>query len=523
MIPITDESRFVSEAVVAFERAIGVTGVPHGLEQVGNKVFLKFAVGRECPLYDNALFESQIALSEDNPFKGALALAAVKTRTFPGSIEANALLTLLTRSTREVSQGGSSRGYSVPYVPFQKREDHQLAQPATHIVRGRRGVGKSTLIRRATDLLADGSSVVCVLDMQGYSTESGDELTLDVMYDACAGFVREAEILSERVGLKVDVTALKQIVQNIELGALNVKRAPIIIKRALSTLTAATKGNVFLFLDDFHLIDRVSQPHLLHALNGALKGANGWLKVAGLTSLLNVYSPEHREGLQHPGDAQFISLDLTLENPEAAETHLRAILEGFLNAVGYRLTRDVIPDAAFRRLAWANAGVPRDFLQMFARSLEHATRNRHAAVTLSDVNVAIGEFGQQKMDDLQKDARNEAGLLQKVLAKLEDICLVQNRINAFLFRSDDPKEQMLMQILSDLRMVHLINQSITPRKSGERFQAYILDYSMFTGVRRRPNIQEMIPKQLQFRASELRALPKVGPDVLMSAMTETAA
>jgi hypothetical protein len=56
--------------------------------------------------------------------------------------------------------------------------------------------------------------------------------------------------------------------------------------------------------------------------------------VAGLSSLLNYYSPETREGLQVPGDAQFISLDLTLENPEAAETHLRAILTSFLNAVG---------------------------------------------------------------------------------------------------------------------------------------------------------------------------------------------
>jgi histone H3/H4 len=53
-------------------------------------------------------------------------------------------------------------------------------------------------------------------------------------------------------------------------------------------------------------------------------------------------------------------------------------------------------------LAWATAGVPRDFLQMFARAVEHARRNKRAVVTLSDVNVAIGEFGQGKMDELSK-------------------------------------------------------------------------------------------------------------------------
>jgi len=46
---------------------------------------------------------------------------------------------------------------------------------------------------------------------------------------------------------------------------------------------------------------------------------------------------------------------------------------------------------------------------MFARSLEHAQRNRRSSVTLSEVNMAIGEFGQQKMDELEEDARNIAG------------------------------------------------------------------------------------------------------------------
>jgi hypothetical protein len=230
-----------------------------------------------------------------------------------------------------------------------------------------------------------------------------------------------------------------------------------------------------------------------------------------LASLLNAYSPSTRKGLQIPGDAQFISLDLTLENPEAAEAHLRAILEGFLNAIGYSLNRTVIPEAAFRRLVWANAGVPRDFLQMFARALEHAQRNRHAAITLSDVNIAIGEFGQQKMDDLQQDARNEAGVLRRMLSQLENLCLdrEQDRVNAFLVRSEDSRERKLVQILSDLRMVHLIHQSITPNKAGERYEAFILDYSLFTGFRRRPNVREMVPKEAQFKASELRALPRV--------------
>jgi hypothetical protein len=292
-------------------------------------------------------------------------------------------------------------------------------------------------------------------------------------------------------------------------GATKIQRAPVAIRRSLGTLTEATRHHAFVFLDDFHLIEHKSQPELLHILHAALKGANGWLKVAGLNSLLNTYSPTTHRGLQVPGDAQLIPLDLTLENPEAAERHLRAILESFLKAVGYPLTGTVIPDTAFQRLVWATAGVPRDFLQMFARAMEHAQRNRHATVTLSDVNMAIGEFGQQKMDDLLRDARNEADALRNALERLETLCLDgENKVNAFLVRSGDSEGSAFIHALSDLRMVHLIHRSITPDRAGERYEAYIIDYSIFTGFRRRPGVREMVPEEGQFKAAQLRALPK---------------
>ncbi|MHB0925332.1 MAG: hypothetical protein ACYC1F_02360 [Gallionellaceae bacterium] len=508
MTTITDDQA-EKEATQAFERQIGITSIPTKRVQVGNREFLKFTVGKEAPLYTYALHECQKNLSEDNPFRGAMGLTLSKTDTFPSSIEASALITLLTRSTREVSEDSTPRGYIVPYVPFQKREDHHFAQPASHIVRGRRGVGKSTLIRRAIELLSGTKALVAVLDMQSYSLLTGDDLIREVMYDVCTSLSQSGKKIEQRYNIKLCVDELDVVAEDIISGRVSLAKAPVAIKRVLSKITKATNDNAFLFLDDLHLIDLDSQPLLLHYLHAALKGASGWIKVAGLSSLLNVYSPSTRQGLQVPGDAQFISLDLTLENPEAAEAHLRTILSGFLDAVGYKLSGAVLPESAFRRLAWATAGVPRDFLQMFARSLEHASRNRHTAVTLSDVNVAIGEFGQQKLNEVQRDARNNEGELRAMLTKLETLCLEKNSVNAFLIRSEDSAERRLVQILSDLRMVHLINQSITPEKAGERYEAFILDYSLFTGFRRRPSITEMVPDELQFKASELRALPKI--------------
>ena len=368
-----DEENAAVEAREAFEREIGVTGIDVVKAQAGNKIFLKFVVGREAPLYLHALRTAQQALHPDNPFAGTLSLELRKAETFPRSKEANALLTLLTRSTREVSQDSAGQGFAVPYIPFQNREDHQLAQPASHIVQGRRGVGKSTLIRRAISLLSTTPALVAVLEMQAYSTLTNDDLTREVLHDLCSSLEYAARSLAERTGANLDLSPLSQLARQILADQISVSRIAPALKRAITVLTRKTANHAFIFLDDFHLIDSDSQPGLLHILHGGLKGANGWLKVAGLTSLLNYYSPRTRQGLQVPGDAQPISLDLTLENPEAAEAHLKAILNSFLEAVGYSFSSTVIPDAAFKRLVWANAGVPRDFLQMFVRSRTRPT------------------------------------------------------------------------------------------------------------------------------------------------------
>ena len=508
-----DETQAIQEATREFEAQTGTTGVKTVVENIGPDTFLKFVVGREAPIYLHALRETQKALSSDNPYRGTLGLEVTEVKRFPESLEAAALQALLTRSTRAVSEDSSQRGFSVPYVPFQNREDHQLAQPATHVVVGRRGVGKSTLIGRAVSALRRTPSLVAVVDMQAYSELRGDALITEVLGDVLAALSDDAERVQDLVPEKLDLSEIAQIQKDLREGlapTLGVPRT----KRALQKITRKTGNHAFVFLDDCHLVLQEEQPRMLHLLHGALKGANGWLKVAGLRSLLNIYSPVSREGLQVPGDAQFISLDLTLENPEAAEKHLEAILSGFLTAVGYKVSSTVLPNAAFRRLVWANAGVPRDFLQMFARASELARRNKHTVVTLSDVNVAIGEFGQSKTDEMTKDARNSEGKLKEMLSALEAYCLDENSTNAFLLRSEDSDERRRAQTLSDLRLVHLIHQSTTPSKAGERYEAFILDYSLFTGYRRRPNIREMLPEDDQFKAAELRKVPRVNPGFL---------
>ena len=142
-------------------------------------------------------------------------------------------------------------------------------------------------------------------------------------------------------------------------------------------------------------------------------------------------------------------------------------------------------------------------------------------MTLTDVNLSIGEFGQQKMDDMERDARNEQNVLKDVMNFLEQFCLEKHKVNGFLVRSEQGRERQAVEVLSDLRLVHLIHQTITPHKAGERYQAYLLDYSLFTGFRRRPSIKELLPSDgRQFKVKELRRIPELPKGFLSAEVSD---
>lgn len=498
------------EATSLFAREIGVADVEARIEEIGNREFLKFVVGRSAPVYDHALRATQQALPDSNPFRGLLNLVYTRRGHFPQSLESDVLQNILTRGTRHVVREPSVEPPLITNVPFQNREDQKVIQPATHLIVGRRGVGKSTLIARAAELLESAKGLYTVLDMQAFSNLSGDSLFREVLHDFTSKLLTQIRWRLSGAAIPSAVEQLQAFSDAILSHQKEVPRAVPELHRLVAKLSAFAKSDVFLFLDDFHLIEPKSQPELLNILHGVLKGANGWLKVSGLRTQLVAYEPHSRKGLQVPGDAQLISLDLTLVDPERAEKHLRAILQSFLCVVGVETTTSVINDEATMRLVWANAGVPRDFLQMFGKSLEHATRANRSRITLTDVNLAIGEFGQRKMDDLEQDARNEQNMLKNVVNYLEHFCLQERQVNGFLIRSEHTPERRAIEVLGDLRLVHLIHQTITPHRAGQRYEAYLIDYSLFTGFRRRPSIKELLPADgHQFKAKELRKLPEL--------------
>jgi len=195
-----------------------------------------------------------------------------------------------------------------------------------------------------------------------------------------------------------------------------------------------------------------------------------------------------------------------------------AILEKFLTSCGIRRRVSLIPDAAIERLVWCSAGVPRDFLWLFQTAMQHALQNRRGRIGVQEVNLAVGEFSQAKMTELAEDTTESADDLRELLENLQDKCLTELRSNSFLVKfAPRRRGYELLQKLMDLRLIHLLHPSINPGRAGERYEAYLLDYSFYTGVRRRHGLSELhITAETPPRYRELRRLPKVDLDGLIA-------
>ena len=494
------------EAEELFAKELWLDHVDSEISMVGEIPFISFLVTKDAPVYLQALQRVQLSLDDGNCFKGRIQTAKREGKVkFPESIESSVLEGIIGRTSRVISENDTAL-QNFGFVPFHNREETKIIQPANHLILGRRGVGKSTLITKAVEVLRRRKNICVVVDLQAFANRNDVRVASDLFASLLTQVRAELERLKFE---KSDILQkLKELISSSQSEKAKIPQLVLDIKATIKQITTSLRTELFVFLDDLHLLPAEIQPSIISTLHGALKGAHGWLKIAGLPTLVRYYDQLTKTGLQVPGDAQIISLDLTLTDPLAAEKHLRSILENYLKQVGVKTLSSVIEDASFKRLVWANAGVVRDFLQMFASALGSARKSNRAKVVLSDVNLSIGELGKQKISDLEQDSRNHADELKVFLEKLEEFCLNEHKINSFLLKEEVSDFSKTVKTLSDLRVIHLVHPSITPHAAGERFEAYMLDYSLFVGFRRKRNIKEIRPKHgLQFQVKELRSLP----------------
>jgi hypothetical protein len=255
-------------------------------------------------------------------------------------------------------------------------------------------------------------------------------------------------------------------------------------------LAELSDGDSYLFLDDLYHIKRSDQPDVVDYFHRLAKGHHLWLKIGTIRHRTDWYVASSPPiGVKLGEDADEIDLDVTLEKYQMARKFLFEILSNFAKPLELRVD-DFLTDGAKDRLVLASAGVARDFLSIFRRSIDIARERgggpRGPKIGAEDVNVASGEYDTYKREDFNRDATEDSKVLNDLYDDISIFCLEKINTNCFLINKDSTSANVnLLHGLVDLKLLHLVRSRVTVSgRPGLIYEAYMLDLSRYTGARK---------------------------------------
>ena len=441
------------------------------------------------------------ATSEATPAKHAKRVTSVSDQRVVDLVN---LLTARSRTT-ELQP-------SLEYIPDAKNNIASANSPRHHLLFGRRGSGKTALLAETKRLTEEAGAFTVWVNLQTYRHEPDARVLLFLAERFCQLMQSHFRDAGRVPHVLKDANEFLQTIE-LYLGVrkpdtMKVRRLIPRIQRLLRRFLETTGRSVYVFLDDFHYLENCDQPLLLDMVHGCVRDCDAWLKIAAIQHLTRWFDPGRQLGLQSGHDAASINLDLTLQSPGAAKQFLEKVLSTYARHCGIDSINHVYSaTGALDRLVVASGSVPRDYLTLCSTSIQEAQRRASAKrVGVQDVNKAAGDAKQKKLDELEDDAAAVQGESQVAIATLQSVrkfCLEEK--NWTYFRIDfhekeaGMSEYARLQILTDLRFVHLVEPSLSDEhRAGRRFEVYMLDLSQFVGQRlkRKLNVLDFVDGNL---------------------------
>jgi hypothetical protein len=257
-------------------------------------------------------------------------------------------------------------------------------------------------------------------------------------------------------------------------------------------------SDVYLIFDDLYHITREDQASIIDYFHKIGKGGKFWLKIGTVRHRTDHYKNGNPPiGVKLGDDIDSIDLDVTLEKYATTKKFLFEILEGFAADKNVDLS-DILTDGARDRLVLVSGGVARDFLSLFRKSVVEARdrviagkTSRGHRITAEDVNRASGQYYDDKLQELDKDiSQDEKDLVMEDIEALRAFCFDIAESNCILVEKDRIKANAItIGELVDLKILHPIRSGLTvSKRQGKRFDAYMLDFSFYTGDRTKRDI-----------------------------------
>jgi len=249
---------------------------------------------------------------------------------------------------------------------------------------------------------------------------------------------------------------------------------------------------ILLVLDDFYFVPKKTQPEFVDYFHRLTKGTSLFIKLATIKHRSKIYRRHEGQyiGAELGHDVFEIDMDYTLDHFEELQTFMGRLLGNALEAASSSLRiDDMFMGDGFTQLCLASGGVPRDFLSLFVNlaNQELSRGNEIGKVQVTD--AAISTLN-SKLESMKEDSGDEDAILSNCLSHIKRFVYDEKRTNAFLISKDDLDSNSIghqaIRELVDLRLIHLVDHNTSKAPSdGRRYEAYIIDVSLYDNSRPR--------------------------------------
>lgn len=383
-------------------------------------------------------------------------------------------LRLVINESSRVQRGGAD---PVPYIDVSNVLTDVVARQ-NHAVFGRRGCGKTLLLRRSADTLPTEVRSV-YLNCDDFKKHSFPNVLIEIL-DALFGElekqlpgwfgkkkrsreligkirrelqelrekadrretdIREAETAESRNSEKTQIalgsgplslrasddlsdTGKREIERKYKLNQDKIRELDMWLPRLKQQIRdffelSNKVKSVFLQIDDFYLLTRPDQPLVMDYIHRLCKDLPLYFKVATLRHGSTLYADRLGQpiGAQERHDYQPINIDFTLSDFNRTVTQNRKIFHEFgkLASLEPAEIDGLFKGEGFERLVLAGGGVPRDCLSLFLEVLQTVqSAERDDRIGKDDIRILSRPNFERRIEELKQDSE---GAEQNILIR----------------------------------------------------------------------------------------------------------
>lgn len=502
----TDQQKYLDEVINQFKKFTRLTHVDYELKGRSEGDYLIIYLGNPTNRFFGLLQQSLNNLSEENPYKQR---TTIKKRASSPSNRLQLPETQFLRTTLSESLTATQHSFAddffTRYIRSVSGDEEQIVSQSNHIVYGRRGAGKSSLLAYLMHNLRQSGSPYAWVNIQAYSGRRDIGAVAEVLIDITNQL---QEYASNQPDFEIFLPNLEAALDKDEEESIEyLNRLIPRIRRSFGKISSQY-GGIFIFLDDIHVVAETLQPVLLDKLYSICRGNQIYLKISGIEQFVKLRDPSSRQGLETPGDIQVIRLDYNLTMPDKSKRHIHEILTSHAVYCGLPSVDYVCGDGVIDRLVWVSAGVPRDALYLFSQAISESSVRDQKKVSVGSVNASASEMTDEKLRDIKVDASGKYEEVNQILDAIRKFCVTEQRKNVFLveIQNENPIFHKIEELIA-LRLLHILHAGITPGEVGRRFMALMLDYGFYVGIRAARSVNLFSEEPKPVLAKDVRLFP----------------